>query len=101
MECRRAMMELMAVPMTSGACRVCSEMVAMYAPSHSKVRPNSTAEAEAFCMAMPISSGPEALASPRYANTSAARCALISMVFVAAVISSAASSNSMAEIFAY
>ena len=28
-ECRRAMMELSAVPMTSGACRVCSEIAAM------------------------------------------------------------------------
>ena len=65
MECRRAMMELMDVPMTSGACRVFSLMVAMYAPNHSNVRPNSFAEADAFCMATPISSGPEALMSPR------------------------------------
>ena len=101
MECRRAMMELSDVPITSGASRVCSEMVAMYAPSHSKDSPNSMADALAFCMAMPISSGPEAEASPRYANTSTTRWALISMVLVAAVISSAASSNSMAEIFAY
>ena len=65
MECRRAMMLLMEVPMTSGACRVFSLMVAIYAPYHSKVRPNSLAEADAFCMAMPISSGPEALLSPK------------------------------------
>ena len=59
------MMLLSDVPMTSGACRVFSEIVAMYAPSHSKDNPNSTADADAFCMATPISSAPEAEASPR------------------------------------
>ncbi len=49
-ECRRAMILFIAVPMTSGACLVFSEMVAMYAPSHSNVKPNSTADADAFCM---------------------------------------------------
>lgn len=59
------MMVLTEVPMTSGACRVCSLMVAMYAPSHSNERPNSFADAEAFCMATPISDGPDALMSPK------------------------------------
>lgn len=58
-------MEFMARPMVSGASRVWAEMTAIWEAVRSRVAPTLLAVPATLCMAIPTSSAPVAVASPR------------------------------------